>query len=135
MNLRARWSIGKSVQAGIQALMRRLLWRMDIDRTAVIEPSAYVDRTWPKGVHIAAEVYVGQQAVVLTHDMVRGLYLDTYIGARTTLGARAVIMPGLRIGADCRIAPGAVVIKDMPDGSQAVGNPAEIGPVTTAIAG
>ncbi len=99
---------------------------MDIDASARIEPTAYVDRTWPKGVHVGPDCYIGEHAVLLTHDMVRGLYLDTYIGARTVLGARCIIMPGLVVGEDCSVAPGAVVIKDMPPGSQAVGNPAEI---------
>lgn len=126
MIYKVRWSLGKSLLAWMQRLMRRYLWRMDIASSAVIEPSAYVDRTWPRGVHIGADCYLGEQAVLLTHDMVRGLYLDTRIGARTVLGARSVIMPGLIIGEDCRVAPGAVVIKDMPDASQAIGNPAQI---------
>jgi acetyltransferase-like isoleucine patch superfamily enzyme len=123
---RVRWSIGKTLSAWMQGLVRRHLWHMDIDASAIIEPSAYVDRTWPRGVHIGADCYLGEQAVMLTHDMVRGLYLDTRIGARTVLGARSVIMPGLIIGEDCRVAPGAVVIKDMPNASQAIGNPAQV---------
>lgn len=102
---------------------------MDIAASARIEPTAYVDRTWPKGVHVGPDCYIGEHAVLLTHDMVRGLYLDTHIGARSVLGARCIIMPGLVVGEDCRVAPGAVVIKDMPTGSQAVGNPAEISPL------
>ena len=125
-----RWSVGRAVLAWVQRLIRRRLWHMDIARSAIIEPSAYVDRTWPRGVHIGADCYLGEQAVLLTHDMVRGLYLDTRIGARTVLGARSVIMPGLIIGEDCRVAPGAVVIRDMPDASQAIGNPAQISAIT-----
>ena len=125
---KVRWSAGKWLSAWMQGLVRRHIWRMDIHPSAVIEPNAYVDRTWPRGVHIAADCYVGEQAVILTHDMVRGLYLDTHIGARTVLGPRSVVMPGLVIGDDCRIAPGAVVIKDMPDATHAIGNPAQISP-------
>lgn len=128
MSYKAGWSIVKRVQAMLQALMRRHLWRMDIDPSAVVEPTAYVDRTWPKGVHIRESCYIGEHAVVLTHDMVRGLYLDTIIGARTTLGPRSIIMPGLEIGEDCEIAAGAVVIRNMPARARAVGNPAEIQP-------
>jgi acetyltransferase-like isoleucine patch superfamily enzyme len=127
---KVRWSAVKVLSAWFRGLVRRRVWRMDIHPSAVIEPTAYVDRTWPRGVHIAAGCYVGEQAVVLTHDMVRGLYLDTYIGARSVLGARCVIMPGLIVGEDCRIAPGAVVIKDMPDASHAIGNPAQISPAS-----
>ncbi|MBX3483746.1 MAG: hypothetical protein KIS90_08440 [Phenylobacterium sp.] len=60
--------------------------------------------------------------------MTRGLYLDTRIGARTMLGARSIVMPGITIGADCVVAPGAVVTRDVPDGSYAVGNPASVEP-------
>jgi acetyltransferase-like isoleucine patch superfamily enzyme len=105
---------------------------MNIHPSAIIEPSAYIDRTWPRGVHIGAACYLGEQAVLLTHDMVRGLYLDTTIGARTFIGARAIVMPGLEIGADCVIEPGAVVIKSMPPGTRAVGNPAAITPIQLA---
>ncbi len=101
---------------------------MDIHPSCVIEPTAYIDRTWPKGIHIGPGCYIGEHAVVLTHDMVRGLYLDTRIGARTTLGPRSIIMPGLQIGDDCEIAAGAVVIRDMPSECRAIGNPAEIQP-------
>lgn len=99
---------------------------MDIDASAVIAASALIDRTWPKGIHIAAGVVIEEEAVVLTHDLTRGVYLDTYIGARSHIGARAIILPGLTIGADCRVWPGALVTRDMPDGSEAIGNPAEI---------
>lgn len=106
---------------------------MRIHPSARIEPSAYVDRTWPRGVHIGEGCYLGEQAVLLTHDMVRGLYLDTVIGTRTFVGPRAIIMPGLEIGHDCMIEPGAVVIKNMPPNTRAVGNPAVITPLEASI--
>jgi acetyltransferase-like isoleucine patch superfamily enzyme len=121
-----RWSAGKRAIAFVQAVVRRLVWGMDIASSARIEPSAYIDRTWPKGVHIGSNVYIAEHAVVLTHDMVRGLYLDTWIGARTRLGQRCVIMPGLTVGEDCVVAPGAVVVKDMAPSSYAEGNPAVV---------
>ena len=87
---------------------------MDIGPGGWIAASALIDRTWPRGVHIAADVVIGEEAVVLTHDLTRGLYCDTYIGARTTLGARAIILPGVRVGCDCRIEPGSVVTRTSP---------------------
>lgn len=118
--------------AGLQRLMRRYVFGMDIHPSVTIAPSAYIDRTWPKGIHIAEGCVVGEEAIVLTHDMTRGIYVDTYIGARTRIGPRAIIMPGLNIGADCVIRPGAMVTRDMPAGHVALGNPAEISPSAEA---
>jgi len=126
---RVNWPLRKILWAECQRLIRRYIWRMQIHPSARIEPTAYVDRTWPKGVHIEANCYVGEHAVFLTHDMVRGLYLDTVLGAGSVLGARCIVMPGLVIGEGCVIAPGAVVIKDMPARTHAIGNPAAITPL------
>ena len=100
-------------------------WKMDIHPTAWIAATALIDRTWPRGVHIGAGCYFGEQAVLLTHDMTRGLYLDTTVGARTIVGPRAIILPGITVGEDCVIAAGALVNRDVPDGTTVIGNPAK----------
>jgi acetyltransferase-like isoleucine patch superfamily enzyme len=107
-------------------LVQTGFWGMDIHPSARIENTALIDRTWPRGVHIGEDVYIGHEAVLLTHDFTRGLYLHTTVGARTHIGPRAIILPGINIGADCLVHPGALVIRDMPDGSQALGNPAVV---------
>lgn len=99
---------------------------MRIDRSAAIDPSALIDRTWPRGIHIAAQCYIGEEAVVLSHDLTRGVYLDTRIGAGSYLGPRSIVLPGITIGEDCLVMPGALVTKDMPDRHVAIGNPATI---------
>jgi acetyltransferase-like isoleucine patch superfamily enzyme len=101
---------------------------MRIHPTAQIHPTALIDRTWPRGIDIGAHCYIGEEAVVLTHDLTRGVYLDTKIGRGTFVGARAVILPGITIGENCIIMPGALVTKNMPDDSEALGNPATIAP-------
>ena len=116
------------MRSWVRRLIQTKLWGMDIDPTAKIDPTALIDRTWPKGVHIGAHCRIGAEAVILTHDLTRGLYLDTRIGARTKIGARAIILPGVTIGEDCVIMPGALVRTDVPDSSVALGNPAEITP-------
>ena len=123
---RIRWTLLKRVHAGIKRLIHTRLWGMHIHASARIEPTAYIDRTWPRGIYIGADSYVGEQAVILTHDMTRGLYLDTRIGARCYVGPRAIVLPGLTLGDDCILMPGALVTKDMPSNSLAIGNPAEI---------
>jgi acetyltransferase-like isoleucine patch superfamily enzyme len=106
---------------------------MEIHPSARIETTALIDRTWPRGVHIAEEVYMGEQSVLLTHDFTRGLYLHTRVGARTSVGPRAIIMPGVTVGEDCLIMPGALVTKDVPPNSVAIGNPATISPRLPAV--
>ncbi len=110
----------------INHFIRRHVWGMDIGPNVRISGTALIDRTWPKGVHIGRDCVFGEEAVLLTHDMVRGVYLDTSVGAGTVVGPRAIIMPGINIGENCVIEPGAVVTKDMPDRTRAMGNPAKI---------
>jgi acetyltransferase-like isoleucine patch superfamily enzyme len=117
-----------AAHAWFQRLIRRRVWGMDIHPTARIATTAYVDRTWPRGIHIAAGCVIGEEAVILTHDFTRGVYLDTRIGERTHVGPRSIILPGLTVGEDCVVAPGALVTKTMPPRSLAIGNPAEIRP-------
>ena len=111
------------MKAWLQKLQRKYLWRMDIHPTARIASTASIDRTWPKGVHIGPDCVIGEEAVVLTHDMARGIYLDTRIGAGTIVGPRAIILPGVTVGENCRILPGSVVIGDVADGETIGGNP------------
>ncbi|MDO5151472.1 MAG: acyltransferase [Oscillospiraceae bacterium] len=48
------------------------------------------------------------------------------IGSNTHIGWNAIIMPGVTIGKNCIIGCGAVVTKDIPDNSVAVGVPAKV---------
>ncbi|MGN7999765.1 DapH/DapD/GlmU-related protein [Sphingomonas sp. 22176] len=99
---------------------------MDIHPSADIATSALIDRTFPKGVHIGARAVIGEQAVVLTHDIAARVWLHTYIGEGATLGARAIVLPGLKVGNGAVVLPGSVVIQDVPAGATVRGNPGKL---------
>lgn len=48
------------------------------------------------------------------------------IGAGSWLGANVVVLPGVSIGRHCAVGAGAVVTKDLPDFTVAVGSPARV---------
>ncbi|KAB7644174.1 acyltransferase [Polymorphobacter fuscus] len=91
-----------------------------------ISRSAKLDRTNPRGVHIGDHTLISFDAAILTHDFVGGRHVDTFVGSNCFIGARSLIMPGVRIGNHCIIGSGSVVTSDIPDNCVAVGNPARI---------
>lgn len=115
----------RSLKQRWQRLVQTAWWRMDIHPTAWIAATALIDRTWPKGIHIGAACVIDHHAVVLTHDMTRGLYLHTRIGDGTYIGPRAIILPGVTVGANCIVEAGALVNRDLPEGARVIGNPAK----------
>lgn len=114
----------KSPRQVYQYLVRRYFWGARVARSAWIAPTASIDRTHPAGIEIGERAWIGPFALVLAHDMSRGVYLTTRIGAGSAIGARAVILPGVTIGDSAVVHPGAVVSRDVPAGEQVAGNPA-----------
>jgi acetyltransferase-like isoleucine patch superfamily enzyme len=126
--MKAAQAEGKSpphaVRRKLQMIYRRLFWGMDIHPSAQVANTAYIDRTWPKGIHIERDAIVDEEAIVLTHDMTRSVYRDTRIGAGSYIGPRAIILPGVSVGAGAVVAAGSIVTKDVPDRGTVAGNPA-----------
>jgi acetyltransferase-like isoleucine patch superfamily enzyme len=102
------------------------VWGMDIGHDVRISRSARLDFTNPRGVHIGDCTLISFDAAILSHDFVGGKHMDTWVGHHCFIGARALIMPGVRVGNHCIIGSGSVVTHDVPDNSVAVGNPARV---------
>ena len=114
--------------------MLRGMGYTNIHESVVLERDLNLDRVDPKGITIKKHCLIASGATILCHEHV---YRDKHnvdlpllkpvvIGERTFVGVRATILPGVTIGDDCIIGAGAIVSKDIPDGSLAVGVPARV---------
>lgn len=101
-------------------------WKMDIHRDTLISLKALLDRSHPRGIHIGEGTAVSFGAVVLSHDYIRRMHVDTRIGRFCQIGANSIIMPGITVGDHSIVAAGAVVVKDVPAHTIVGGNPAKV---------
>ena len=99
---------------------------MDIGEDCANSLKGQLDLTNPRGLHIGDGTYLAFDSVIFTHDISRALHADTYVGRNCFIGARAMIMPGVKVGDHCIVGAAAVVTKDVPCGSIVAGNPARI---------
>lgn len=103
---------------------------VEIGSYVKLETGVYI----PTHSRIGSYVFMGPGAV-LTNDRyplrLRGDYFPSgpVIEDSVTIGARAVVLPGVRIGHGSMIAAGAVVTKDVPPWSLVVGVPGTISPL------
>lgn len=104
-----------------------MMYGMDIGEGTVISRRAQLDRGInPKGIHIGEYTRVTGGVLLLSHDACRKLKTDTYIGSNCFIGARSIILPGVKIGNEVVIGSGSVVTKNIPDHCIAAGNPAKV---------
>lgn len=102
------------------------VWGMNIGEGCAISWSAKLDTTNPRGIVIGRDSAVVFGASILAHDTTRRLHQTTRIGERCNIGAHALLMPGVTIGDGSIVAAGSVVVRDIPPGCIAWGNPARV---------
>jgi len=83
------------------------------------------------GINVADDVFIGPNATFSNDRYPRSKQYQekvetTSIGRGASIGAGAVILPGLRIGARAMVGAGAVVTHDVPPKAIVSGNPARI---------
>lgn len=83
------------------------------------------------GLRLGNDVFIGPNASFTNDRFPRsrqhpGKFLQTMIQDGASIGAGAVILPGITIGAKAMVAAGAVVTRSVPPNAIVVGNPAKI---------
>lgn len=83
------------------------------------------------GLRVADDVFIGPNATFSNDKFPRSKHHlkapeQTHIGSGASIGAGAVILPGLKIGALAMVGAGAVVTHDVPAKAIVSGNPARI---------
>lgn len=127
VTIRARTTIGRHVTVGTNSVIEG---DVEIGDFVKIESNCFV----PTHVLIGSRVFLGPNVVML-NDRYPLRRRDQYrpegpvLEDNVTVGAAAVLCPGVRIGAGSFIAAGAVVTKDVPPGMLAVGVPARPSPL------
>jgi serine O-acetyltransferase len=137
---RVRWHLRAMVyarEAGYAALGRFLEARLQrkyglfISRNAIFP--ATLDLKHPTGVVIGEGVVLGENVKVYQNVTLGGARTGDWkvknyptIGDGTTIFAGAVVIGRISIGRNCTIGANAVVTRDVPDDSTAVGIPARV---------
>ncbi len=106
-------------------LLRRL--GADVGSGVSLALSATPDVFWPELIRIEDDAIVGYDATILCHEFLRGEYRtgEVVIGEGAMIGAETVILPGVHVGANARVAANSLVAEDVPPGATVAGVPAE----------
>ena len=125
MNYLAVWLI--RVSPSLRAknwLLRRL--GATIDPGVAFGLEATPDVFWPELITIRADAVVGYDATLLCHEFLTEEYRtgEVVVGERALVGGGAVVLPGVEIGADAKVAANSLVTEDVPPGTTVVGVPA-----------
>lgn len=83
------------------------------------------------GIIIEDDVFIGPGAKFANDKFPRSKrystnFPRTTISAGASIGAGAIILPGINVGEKAMVGAGAVVTKDVPAGAVVVGNPAKV---------
>ncbi|MFC6904418.1 acyltransferase [Halalkalicoccus tibetensis] len=86
------------------------------------------DVFWPELITVEDGAIIGYDATLLCHEFLQKEYRTgpVRVGERAMIGAGAVVLPGVEIGAGASVAANSLVTEDVPPGATAAGVPAEV---------
>lgn len=118
-------NIGKCI-IGDNCVIHSHVWigdRVKIGDNCKIQAFSFI----PTGVRIGDNVFIGPR-VTFTNDKYppSGEWSATIVCDNVSIGAGAIILPGLTLGTGCKIGAGSVVTRDVPANVTVYGNPARI---------
>ena len=140
--------IGDRFQSGHNVMIRektRIGDRVSIGTSVVIDGNTRIGSDVslqsmvyiPTNTTIGDHVFIGPNAV-LTNDRYPPSGIDGLVGPvierHAAIGANATILPGIHIGEGALVAAGAIVTRDVPAHTLAVGAPAKIQDLPSALA-
>ncbi|GGN87447.1 acetyltransferase [Haloarcula pellucida] len=85
------------------------------------------DVFWPELITVRDDAIVGYDATLLCHEFLQDEYRtgEVVVGERAMIGAGAIVLPGVEIGADAQVAANSLVTEDVPPETTVAGVPAE----------
>ena len=85
------------------------------------------DVFWPELITVEDDAIIGYDATLLCHEFLQDEYRtgEVVVGERAMIGAGAIVLPGVEIGADAQVAANSLVVEDVPAGETVAGVPAE----------
>ncbi|WP_224268981.1 acyltransferase [Haloprofundus salinisoli] len=85
------------------------------------------DVFWPDLITVEDHAIIGYDATLLCHEFLQDEYRtgEVVVGERAMIGAGAVVLPGVHIGAGAQVAANSLVVEDVPPGATVAGVPAE----------
>ena len=89
---------------------------------------ATADVFFPELITLGPDVTIGYDAVLLAHEFLTDEYRtgEVHIDAGAMIGAKAVVLPGVTVGARAQVAAGSLVTEDVPPETTVMGVPAEV---------
>jgi serine acetyltransferase len=109
--------------------VRNLLWRLcgaKIHASVWIARNALLDEETPELVTIDEGVRISYGTMLITHSDLDKEVGRIHIGRQSWIGAGAIILPGVTIGAYSVVGAGSVVNRDVPEDTRVAGVPARI---------